>query len=346
MSGLSPDDATIGILIIGVLLFTYSILGSIDFGAGFWAMLYGRGRETRASELANRYLSPTWKVTNVFLVLFVVALVGFFPRAMYVLASLLLVPVCLVLILLTVRSTFMVFAYSADKYRGLLRVVSGITGMLIPALLVSVLPTTLGGFIVMTPDGPQLDYGRLLSSPTEYAHLAFGFASELFLAALFLADYAREAEDEAAYAVYRRASLLLGPLTLMTAVLVTYTMVPEAQWIVAKLERQVPLFGLSVAAFALGYTALFWHAGGGRIGRPRLAIVLVIAQYASASFAYGRAHYPYIVYPIMTIEEGFTNKLMFQSLLIGYTLGALVMVPSFILFWRLFLKDKRYLRQE
>jgi cytochrome d ubiquinol oxidase subunit II len=352
------DNATIGIAILWVLLFVYSILGSIDFGAGFWAMVFGRDRDTRASALANRYLSPTWKVTNVFLVLFVVALVGFFPKAMFVLAPMLLVPVCLVLVLLTLRSTFMVYAYSVDSYRGLLRIVSGVTGVLIPGLLVSVLPLTLGGFIGMTRDGPRLDYAKLLSSPTEYAHLAFGFATELFLSALFLADYAREAEDESSYATYRRAALLLGPATLMTALLVTYTMAPEAGWIVANIRGQALWFGLSTAAFALGYSALFWPAAGkgggngsgeaakGRVGRPRAAVVLVVAQYALASYAYGAAHQPFIAYPFVTVQSGFTNAFMFRSLLIGYSLGAVVLVPAFIWFWRLFLKDKRYLRQE
>lgn len=255
------DNSTIGIAILWVLLFVYSILGSIDFGAGFWAMVFERGRVTRGASLANRYLSPTWKLTNVFLVLFVVALVGFFPRATYVLASLLLVPVCLVLVLLTLRSTFMVYAYSMDRYRRALGIVSGVTGMLIPALLVSVLPVTLGGFIGMTPGGPALDYGRLLSSPTEYAHLAFGFATELFLSALFLADYAREAEDETSYLAYRRAAILLGPATLLTALLVTYSMVPEASWIVANIREQALWFALSTVAFAFGYSALFWPEG-------------------------------------------------------------------------------------
>lgn len=73
------DDAQIAITILWVFLFIYSIVGSVDFGAGFWAMIYGGRKDTTAGGLANRFLSPSWKVTNVFLVLFVVALVGFFP---------------------------------------------------------------------------------------------------------------------------------------------------------------------------------------------------------------------------------------------------------------------------
>jgi cytochrome d ubiquinol oxidase subunit II len=143
-------------------------LGSIDFGAGFWAFIYGNRADTRAASIANRFLSPSWKVTNVFLVLLVVALVGFFPRATFMLGTLLLLPVSLVLILLKVRSTFLVYAYSSEKYRGALRIVSGVTGLLIPGLLISVLPITLGGYILMVADG--------FTNPAMFTSLLIGYS--------------------------------------------------------------------------------------------------------------------------------------------------------------------------
>ena len=68
---------------------------------------------------------------------------------------------------------------------------------------------------------------------------------------------------------------------------------------------------------------------------PRLAVVLVIAQYALASFGYGTAHLPYLIYPQLTVEQGFTNHAIFQSLLIGYIVSSLILVPVFIWFWSL-----------
>lgn len=75
------------------------------------------------------------------------------------------VPVMLILILIAIRSTFMVFAYSLPKYQYLLRVISGITGLLIPALLITVLPVTEGAYITMSEGKEVLLYGKLLSSP-------------------------------------------------------------------------------------------------------------------------------------------------------------------------------------
>jgi cytochrome d ubiquinol oxidase subunit II len=341
------NDSTLGISIIWVFLFIYSIAGSIDFGAGFWAMLFGARNNTRAAVIANRFLSPSWKITNVFLVLFVVALVHFFPRAMYLLSALLLVPVCLVLILLTIRSTFMVYAYSSQQYAGMLRIVSGVTGLIIPGLLLSLLPITLGGFITLVDGQPQLLFGKLLQSPTLYAHIGFGLSTELFLSALFLADYAREAEDEDTYRTYRKIAINMGPANLLLALLTIYTFAPEASWIVSNIEKQWIWFSLSLGAFAFGYSTLWWAGAPGKApGRPRFAFISVVIQYALASFAYGSAHMPYIVYPELTVQQGFTNATIFRSLLISYAVSTAILVPVFYWFWKLFMKDKRYLKQE
>ena len=158
------SDSSVAIFIIWLFVFTYSILGSIDFGAGFWSMVFAGRKGSSAADIANRYLSPTWKVTNVFLVLLVVALVGFFPFAMPLLSSLLVVPVCLVLVLLTLRSTFMVYSQMSAKYVPQLRLVSGLTGLLIPGLLVTALPATLGGFVEMNNGHMHVMAGKSMAS--------------------------------------------------------------------------------------------------------------------------------------------------------------------------------------
>jgi cytochrome d ubiquinol oxidase subunit II len=340
-------DAELAILILWIFLFIYSIAGSIDFGAGFWAMVFGQRHDPKTAELANRFLSPSWKVTNVFLVLFVVALIGFFPRATSLLGAMLLLPASLAIALLILRSAFMVYAYSTHQYRGLLPLVSGVTGLLIPGLLVSILPLTLGGFLDMSSDGPpKLLFLKLMTSPTEAAHLGFGITTELFLSALFLADYSRESNDEQAYQTYRKAAIALGPTTLAMALLTTYTFVPEARWIVSRLSEQWGWFTLSVASFAIGYTALWWKDPKDRVGFIRVAVLAIVMQYGFASIGYGSAHMPYLIYPILTVEDAFTSSTMFNALLVGYAIGIALLIPLFIWFWRLFLKDKSYLVQE
>ncbi|ANE45141.1 membrane protein [Paenibacillus swuensis] len=340
-------ESTIAILLVWVIVFVYSILGSVDFGAGFWGMLFGNREGSNAGALANRFLSPTWEVTNTFLVMVVIALVGFFPTAIAMLGTALLVPVSLVLLLLLIRSTFMVYAYSSRKYGKELNIVSGVTGLLIPGLLLSILPISLGGFIDINPEGvPELHFGRLLGSVTLWAHLGFGLTTELFLASLFLSDYSSESGDRSAYLLYRKAALWLGPFTLFFAVITTFTFVPEAQWIRDGIEENFLWFIFSVLAFIFGYSALLWRQGDGTPGVPRVAFTAIIIQYAFASIGYGLSHMPFIIQPYLTVEEGFTDPATFRALLIAYIVGLLILGPAFYLFWKLFLKDKRYLRQE
>ncbi|PTX63303.1 cytochrome bd-I ubiquinol oxidase subunit 2 apoprotein [Melghirimyces profundicolus] len=338
------DEAILAISLVWLFVFIYAILGSVDFGTGFWGMVYTR-KGAQAGSIANRFLSPTWEVTNVFLVLLVVTLVAFFPAAIYSFGMALLIPGSLVLILLTIRSTFMVFHHSVQRFRNTLDIVSGVTGVLIPSLLVSVLPILTGGFI--DPETRTLRIGKLFTSPVTCAYLAFGLSSELFLSAAFLADYSREADNESTYRVFRRHVVWLGPLTLATAVLTTFLMGREAVWLRDRLLEERLWFFLSFAAFLIGYLALFWKSRdpGKSRGLPRLSFTLFITQYALASFAYGRAHLPYLVYPDLTVAKSVTNPEMFRYLLVSYAIGLAILVPGFYLFWRLFLKDKRYLHQ-
>ncbi|GGF34305.1 membrane protein [Halobacillus andaensis] len=339
------EPSILAVTILWTLLFIYAMLGSLDFGAGFWGMIYGKNDQTSASQIANRFLSPTWEVTNVFFVIFVVALVSFFPFATTMLGSLLLLPVGMGLLLLTIRTTFMVFANHANKYRDLLIITSGLTGLIIPALLVSMLPITLGGFVEIVDDYPQLLYGELLTHPTLYMHIAFGLTTELFISAVFLMDYSKEAEDWSAYQTYRKHALWLGPVSIIIAILTIETMPADAAWFVDSVKGNPIWFGLSLLFFLLGYAFLFIKGKNGRKGLARLAVLSIIIQYGIAIYAYGSAHLPYLIYPDLTVGGSFTNPTVFYKLLIVYAGGFAILIPAFILFWRLFLKDQRYLKQ-
>jgi cytochrome d ubiquinol oxidase subunit II len=340
------NDALVAVSILWLFVFMYAILGSVDFGAGFWGMVYSQRGKTRAGALANRFLSPTWEVTNVFLVLLVVTLVTFFPTAVYPLGMALLIPGSLVLLLLTFRSTFMVFQYNTDRFRETLRIVSGLTGLLIPSLLVLVLPVVTGGMI--DPHTGELMLDVLFTRPITYAYLAFGLSSELFLSAAFLSDYSREADDEEAVRVFRNHARWLGPVALLSGMAAVFLMGTEAAWLREGIGEERWWFLASGVLFVIGTIALWMQSGDTRFHRrlPRLAFTCFVGQYALASLAYGRAHLPYLVYPDITIDAAVTNPTMFRSLLVSYGIGLAILIPGFYYFWRLFLKDKRYLHQE
>lgn len=340
-------DSLLAITVLWGFVFIYAVMATMDFGAGFWSMIYINKEKTNATNIANRYLSPTWEVTNVFIVAIVIALVSFFPGATFILGTVLLLPGSLILILLALRSAFLVFSHVAKDHEKALTYVSGITGFIIPALLMLVLPITHGGYIDVVNEVHQLNFLALLTSPNTYAFIGFAVSSTLFLSSLLLADYSNVADELEAYRIYRRDALILGPISLVMAILIIITLRLEAYWLYSNMLDYLPFLIASVVSFLLAGAALFLPSAKHkqRIGRPRLAVIAVTFQYLLASFAYGRAHLPYMIYPDVTIVSGFTHPNTFRALFATYIVGFLILFPGFLYFWKLFMKDNRYLKQ-
>src|ERR671929_748796 len=140
-------DVYLAVTVLWGFVFIYAVMATMDFGAGFWSMFYINREKNKATNIANRYLSPTWEVTNTFIVALVVAVYSLFPRGAYTLGTILLIPGSLILLLLSIRSAFLVFSNIADEYKKPLTYISGICGILIPGLLISVLPITHGEYV-------------------------------------------------------------------------------------------------------------------------------------------------------------------------------------------------------
>ncbi|QPC47313.1 cytochrome d ubiquinol oxidase subunit II [Mangrovibacillus cuniculi] len=334
------SEQLIAVTILWGFVFIYAVMATMDFGAGFWSMIYLNKEQTKATNIANRYLSPTWEVTNTFIVAIVVAIYSFFPGAAFTLGTILLIPGSIILLLLAIRSGFMVFSHVADDYRVALTYISGITGLLIPGFLIAVLPISHGGFVELESAAPSLDLQALFTSPHVYSFIGFAISSTLFLSSLLLADYSKTAGEPNAYKVYRRDSIILGPISLVMAVLIMLTMRNEANWLYTNMMEQLPLLLLSVAFFVIGGLAIFvFKDRHGMKGVPRIAVIAVTIQYLLASYVYGRAHLPYFIYPSFTIEDGFTDSASFQAVFITYIVGFLILFPGFFYFWRIFMKD-------
>ncbi|WP_339062950.1 cytochrome d ubiquinol oxidase subunit II [Tepidibacillus marianensis] len=338
-------EAQFSIALLWLFVFIYSIAGALDFGAGFWSMVYSGRRYTKAGEIANKYLSPAWEVTNVLLVMFVVALISFFPNATYTLGTALMIPANLILVMLTIRTSFMVFSYSVEGYRKLLNQISGITGILVPALLVVVLPLTHGGYIQEVNGVLQLPLGRVFTSPTVYAFIGMAITMTLYLSSLLLADYSSLTGDRSAFHIYRKQCIWIGPLTVIFGLLILLATKSEANWLYINLWNNMLWIILSVISFLVGYWFLWKPLGEseGEARGPRIALISVIVQLLFASYAYGRAHLPYLVYPA-TVQSSITNGAMYRALVASYIIATVIMLPAIIWHWRLFIRNREYVK--
>ncbi|KGM44602.1 cytochrome d ubiquinol oxidase subunit II [Neobacillus niacini] len=341
-------DALIAITVLWGFVFIYAVMATMDFGAGFWSMVYINREKTKATNIANRYLSPTWEVTNTFIVALVVAVYSLFPSAANILGTILLIPGSLILLLLALRSAFLVFSNIATEYKKPLTYISGIAGIIIPGLLISVLPITHGHYVDIVNGNANLNLSKLFTSPNEYAFIGFAITSTLFLSSLLLADYSKASNEMEAYRVYLRDGKILGPISLIMALLIMLTLKSEVGWLYTKMMEDLPLLLISVGFFLIigyGLYASNPFQKGVR-GMPRLAVIAVTIQYLIASYVYGKAHLPYIIYPNVTIESAFTDPNSFKAVFITYIVGFAILFPGFIYFWSLFMNDKRYLRQK
>ncbi|MGP7818361.1 cytochrome d ubiquinol oxidase subunit II [Niallia sp. 01092] len=341
-------DSLLAITVLWGFVFIYSIMATMDFGAGFWSMVYINKEKTRATNIANRYLSPTWEVTNTFIVAIVVAVFSMFPTAAYTLGTVLLIPGSAILLLLAIRSAFLVFANIAHEYRKPLTYISGVSGMLIPGILLSVLPITHGGYVDFSSDKQSLDLVGLFTSWNEYAFFGFALSSTLFLSSLLLADYSNVSSEFEAYRVFRRDAIILGPISILMAVFTLFTLKQDANWIYQKMMDDFLMLSLSLLLFVIGSIALFLPSrkNKGIKGMPRLAIISITLQYLLASYVYGKAHLPFIVYPEVTITSAFTDPDSFHAIFATYIAGFIILFPGFYLFWKLFMHDKKYLQKE
>jgi cytochrome d ubiquinol oxidase subunit II len=277
----------------------------------------------------------------------VIAIYALFPGAAYTLGTVLFIPGSIILLLLALRSAFLVFSHVATDYSKILTYISGITGLLIPALLISVLPITHGNYVEGTVGSESLNFGKLFTSPHEYAFIGFAIFSSLFLSSLLLSDYSKESNEIEAFKIYRKNAMITGPISLVMAFLIMITMKNEANWIYTNMMENLGLLLLSLVFFFIGGVALYFPYFSKKEikGMPRLAVISIVIQYFIASFVYAEGHLPYMVYPIVTIESGFTDPASFRAVFATYIVGFVILFPGFVFFWRMFMKDKKYLRK-
>ncbi|QKG84833.1 cytochrome d ubiquinol oxidase subunit II [Kroppenstedtia pulmonis] len=329
----------IGITVLWTFLYGYLIVASIDFGAGFFSY-YSRwtGQQHVISKVIDRYLSPVWEVTNVFLVFFFVGIVGFFPDTAYYYGTALLIPGGIALLLLSIRGSFYAFANYGVRKSNIYMLLYGMTGLFIPASLSTVLTISEGGFIEKKGDQIHFLPWKLFTSPYSWSVVLLAIVSVLFISASFLTFYASRANDKKAQKVLRQYALSWSGPTILSSF---FVFVSLSQHNMQHFENMVGLawvFLLSLAAF-LGAIYLIWKQKA--LG---WAFILVMFQFAFAFYGYGISHMPYLLYPYVTVQSALTESVMGWALVMAFIAGLFLLIPSLYLLMRLFLFNASYVQ--
>lgn len=333
------DIEILGISVLWIFLFGYVIIASIDFGAGFFnAYSLITKKNHILSKVIKRYLSPVWEITNVFLVFFFVGIVGFFPQTAYYYGTILLVPASVALILLAIRGSYYAFeSYSTLRGHKGYAFAYGIAGLFIPAAFSVILTISEGGFVTIQDAGPKLDYPALFTSTLSWSIVALSVTAVLYISAVFLTWYAKKARDSDASDLMRKYALIWGIPLIVSAIGIILEFRAEKHWHYENMLDISWLFIISGTLFLATYWLLWRKAKYG------LAVILLILQFAAAFFAYGFSHYPYLLYPHLTIHDSFTNQAMAISLVVVFIAGLCLLIPSLYLVFKLFIFNKGYL---
>ncbi|MBU5349002.1 MULTISPECIES: cytochrome d ubiquinol oxidase subunit II [Paenibacillus] len=333
--------AMVAITVLWTFLFGYLLVASIDFGAGFFSYYSVlTGHENKIHNIIQRYLSPVWEVTNVFLIFFVVGLVGFFPDAAYYYGTALLVPGSLALVLLAIRGAYYAYhTYGSQTgnnivYMGLY----GATGLLIPAALSTILAISEGGIIYMDNGKVELHWYTFFTNPYTWSVILLALVSVLYISAMFLSYYAHRAGDEVAFGVVRGYALGWSGPTILASVFAFFQINHQNP---VHFGQMLDIAWMFIASFICFVIAVYLVWKRIRLG---IAFIMVMLQFAFAWYGYGRSHLPYILYDYIHIHESITNDTMAIALITAFILGFCVLVPSLILLMRLFLFDANYIR--
>lgn len=327
----------LGITVLWIFLYGYLIVASIDFGAGFFAY-YGTitKKDHIINSIISRYLSPVWEVTNVFFVFFFVGLVGFFPSTAYYYGTALLVPGSIALVLLAIRGSFYAFGNYGAKDSHLYTFLYGATGLLIPASLSTALTISEGGFITVKSGNVEFLVTELFTSFYSWSVVFLAIVSVLYISAMFLSFYASKAKDTRALELLRKFALFWSPPTILASFLVFLALRDHN---IEHFNNMLDYSYFFILSFICFNIAVWFVYKNKRYGT---AFIFVMLQFLFAFFGYGISHLPYILYPYITINAGFTNETMGIALVIAFIAGLLLLIPSLFLLMRMFLFDAKY----
>lgn len=329
----------IGITVLWTFLFGYLIVASVDFGAGFFSY-YSKitGHNNKVHTIIQRYLSPVWEVTNVFLIFFVVGLIGFFPDSAYYYGTALLVPGSLVTVLLALRGAYYAYnTYGSSKEDNITYMaIYGATGLLIPAALSTILAISEGGIIREENGKVVLDWARFLTNPYTWSVIILALVSVLYISAMFLAFYAQKAGDEGAFSVLRTYALSWSGPTILACLFAFFQINRQNP---AHFSNMLDMAWMFIASLVCFLLAVYFIWKKKNLG---WSFLLVILQFGFAWYGYGRSHLPYILYDQISTADSITNDVMAGALIAAFLAGLLVLIPSLILMMRLFLFDAKY----
>ena len=321
------------ILVMGVSLVLYMILGGADFGAGIIELFLG----DKGNSTVSKAIAPVWEANHMWLIIAIVILFNGFPKAYTILSTNLHIPVLIFLIAVVFRGTAFTFRHydafedkSAILYSYMFRYSSLVAvfflGIVISAFFGGTIPASTTGTFLDLYISPWLNYFSIsvgvflvslstyiaaifllgeVSSDEEYAQLSKFSFRLFFLAAIsgvsiFVTSYLCD--------LVFHIMFFSHPLSILAGVTAT-ALVPVVFWLI---KRQ----SVWQLRFVVGFQIVIIMTGWFLIQWPNLVLFSdgsALSIYAASS-------------PLITM------KILFAALAVG----VLVIFPGLYILFKLF----------
>ena len=327
-------ELCVGLVILGVT--AYAVLGSADFGAGFWDLTAGgarRGGPVRG--MIQHSMSPVWEANHVWLIFVLVIVWTAFPVAFGSVFSTLSIPLFLASLGIIFRGAAFVLrgqAATMNEARGL-GALFALSSVLIPFFLGSALGGVASGRVeVGNAAGARFESWL---NPTSVLIGVLGVTTGAYLAAVFLAGDSRRAGLPDLVRAFRARALGMGVLAGAIALGGLLVVRSDARELYDGLTSGGGLAMVLVSGLAgLLTLGLVWFE---RYGPARLTAALVVATLV---VGWALAQGPYLLPGELTLEEAAADDAVLAAVLVSMAAGSVILGPSLWFLYRLTLQGR------
>jgi len=322
---------------IAVALCLYFLFGGADFGGGVWDLLARGARASDQRALIADAIGPIWEANHVWLIVVVVVLFTGFPVAFATLGTVLHIPISLMLIGIVLRGSAFVFRSYGSRDRSR-RKQWGLTF----AIASSLTPILLGAIIGSVVSGSVARAARNIGAasfadvfihpwlaPFPIVVGLFALALFAFLAAVYLTI---AASDDAVRDDFRQRALIMAGVVLVLAALalvLSYSAAPRVSAGVVGASWSL-LLHVCTGVSAVAAIVALWRR------RFAVARVAAAAQVSFILWGWAYSQYPYIISETLTIRGASAPTLTLRLLLVGLSVGGMILIPSLLYLFRTF----------
>jgi len=321
-------DVPLWFALVGLAL--YTVLGGADFGAGFWQLVAGRGKQAdEVRDEAHHAMAPVWEANHVWLIFVLTVVWTAYPAAFGSIASTLSIPLFIAGVGIVMRGGAYALRAGTRTAGEQRRVdtVFALSSVLTPFALGTVIGAIASERVHLGNPGGSLVTSWL--NPTSIAIGVLAVASGAYTSAVFLSGDAERHADRALAERFRARALGAGLAAGAVAIGALIVLHFDAERIFRRLTQGAGLPALIVSILAgLATLTVVWRR------RYEPARYLAAVAVAATIAGWALAQNPVFLQGL-TIREAAAGHDTLVAVVVAILVGALLLFPSLALLFRL-----------